>query len=161
MPAARPIPEDLLAGLEDDARAETLAWWSTLDEAAQLEFTQCWDTRADDTSLHGVCHDGAIEWHPLPIELRGRIVDEQDRIDDRLARQQLLEFVNGRPEIQFFLAERRFHICRSHVAARACLRSGLVPRTFGCPAGAEACPMMRIVAAAGGRSVELVPEVAS
>jgi hypothetical protein len=151
------VPDDLLRDLDAEARHETRAWWATLDDDARLEFVRCWDARSDDTALHGVCHDGQIEWHALPLELRGRIVDEEDRIDDRLARQQLLEFVNNQPEIQFFLVERKFHICRSHVAATACLRSGVIPRGFRCPAGEEACPMARILAAAGGRSVELVP----
>ena len=45
------------------------------------------------------------------------------RIDDGLARRQLLEYINSHEEIQFFLTARSFHICRAHSGARACLRS--------------------------------------
>lgn len=94
----------------------------------------------------------------LTDELRGRLVDEENRVDDRLARQQLLEFVNNHEEIQFFLIEREFHVCRSHPGAQACLKSGVIPKGFACGARPAAdCPMMKILEAAGGRSVELVP----
>ncbi len=86
-----PIPIDLLRGLDEVDPAKTEAWWSTLSPSVQSEFTQCWDQRSDDTALHGVSSEGLIEWHPLPIELRGRIADPENRVDDRLARQHLLE----------------------------------------------------------------------
>ncbi len=152
------IPKDLLANLSSEDIEKTVAWWRGLSREAQLEFVQCWDARTDDTALHGVSRDGDIEWHELPIELRGRLMDDEDRVDDRLARRQLLDFVNNQEEIQFFLVDRKFHICRSHPGARACLKSGVIPKGFRCERGAvDDCPMMKILDAANGRSVELVP----
>lgn len=152
-----PIPDQLLRDLADEDRTKTLGWWETLHPDAQLEFTQCWDQRNDDTALHGISRDGRIEWHPLPIELHGRIVDDDHRIDDGLARRQLLEYINGHEEIQFFLTMRTFHICRSHPGARACLRSGVIPKDFHCEQHHPDCPMRAVLAHANGRSVELVP----
>lgn len=157
MKIMHPIPHQLLRDLADEDRAKTLAWWETLHPEAQLEFIQCWDQRSDDTALHGISRDGAIEWHPLPIELHGRIVDDDHRIDDGLARRQLLEYINGHEEIQFFLTARSFHICRAHPGARVCLRSGVIPKDFHCEQHHPDCPMRAILAHAGGRSVELVP----
>ena len=151
------VPKELLSSLTHEDRIKTLTWWETLEPEAQLEFSQCWDDRSDDTALHGVSRGGEIEWHPLPIELRGRIVDEENRIDDRLARQQLLEFINNHEEVQFFLVDGGFHVCRDHVGARACLRAGVIPKAFSCGKPAHACPMQRILHTAGGQSVELVP----
>lgn len=151
-----PIPEQLLHDLTEEDCTKTLDWWTTLHPETQLEFAQCWDQRSDDTALHGISRDGKIEWHPLPIELRGRIVDDDDRIDDRLARQELLEYINGH-EIQFFLVDRGFHICRAHAGARACLRAGLIPKHFVCERESADCPMRAILAHTKGRSVELVP----
>ncbi|MEM1030925.1 MAG: hypothetical protein AAF928_04235 [Myxococcota bacterium] len=154
------IPNDLLTNLSSADVAKTLAWWRRLSHEAQLEFVQCWDARTDDTAFHGVSRDGDIEWHELPIELRGRLVDDENRVDDRLARQQLLEFVNNQEEVQFFLVDRQFHICRQHPGARACLRSGLIPKGFRCErSNAGDCPMMQILEAADGRSVELHPRI--
>lgn len=150
-------PDDLVRDLTKEDLAKTLDWWSGLNADAQLEFVQCWDARTEDTALHGVSRNGAIEWHPLPIELRGRLVDEENRVDDRLARQQLLEYVNNQEEIQFFLVDKEFHVCRAHPGARACLSAGIIPKGFRCGASTDGCPMMKILAAAGGCSVELVP----
>jgi len=149
------IPLGLLDDLDEQDREKTHAWWKTLGSDAQLEFTKYWDARSDDTAMHGVSRDGGIEWHALPIELRGRIVDDEDRVDAGLARHQLYEFIANHEEVQFFMIEHHFHICRQHPGAKVCLKTGIIPSGFVCDRASPHCPMQEILQAAGRRSVAL------
>jgi hypothetical protein len=156
----RAPPDDLLAPLNDEERARTTAWWSTLNDDAQLEFARMWDERADDTALFGTCADGDITWHEIPIELRGALIDEENDIEHKQAKQQLLEYIANHEEIHFFLVDRQFHICRAHPVARDVIRAGHLPADFVCPVDEASCPMRTILAACPGRSVRLVPAIA-
>jgi hypothetical protein len=117
----REPPTDLITNLNDEERARTTAWWTTLNDEAQLEFIAMWDARADDTALFATCADGDITWHEIPIELRGALLDEENDVEHKQAKQQLLEYIANHEEISFFLVDRKFHICRAHPAARALL----------------------------------------
>jgi hypothetical protein len=155
--AVDPPPTDLLAPLSAGARERAAAWWANLTPTARVEFVQLWDARTDDTALYGTCEDGQLVWHELPIELRGTIVDVDDDDDHQAQKQQLLEYIGNHEDVQFFLVERRLHICRAHAAARAVISTGMLPADFVCPAAAGACPMASILAASGGRAVRLTP----
>lgn len=154
-------PEDLLAPLSDHARARATAWWAGLSPTARAEFVQLWDTRTDDTALYGACEDGRLVWHELPIELRGTIVDTDDDDDHQAQKQQLLEYIANHEDVQFFLVERRLHICRAHAGARAVITAGLLRSDFVCPAKDVACPMATILGASGGGAVRLAPALAA
>lgn len=153
------MPPSLLAGLDDAERGIAATWWDGLDAADQLEFVRSWDVRADSGAWVGVVSDGRLEWHPVPMALVGRFVGRADRVDHALAKQQLFDFVANHEEIQFFLVEGRFHICRSHPAAREVIRQGWLPADFRCPLEDRACPMRAILAVEPGRSVvfDVVP----
>lgn len=156
----REPPNDLLAPLNAEERARTTAWWSTLNDEAQLEFARMWDERSDDTALFGTCDDGDITWHQIPIELRGALLDDENDVEHKQAKQQLLEYIANHEEIQFFLVDRKFHICRAHPIARDVIRAGHLPADFVCPVDEAACPMKNILAACPGRAVRLVPALA-
>ncbi|GAB5549606.1 MAG: hypothetical protein RLO52_20355 [Sandaracinaceae bacterium] len=123
-------------------------WWESLDDDAREALRALDDPRRDDVALAWDEERGAFE--ALPIEVVGRFVDPEDARDDALARQQLLEYVNAHPELEFFLRERRFHICRAHAAARSVLRSGVIPAGFECPLRERSCPFERALAQGEG-----------
>ncbi|RZO61012.1 MAG: hypothetical protein EVA89_12555 [Sandaracinaceae bacterium] len=81
-------------------------WWESLDDDAREALRALDDPRRDDVALAWDEERRAFE--ALPIEVVGRFVDPEDARDDALARQQLLEYVNAHPELEFFLRERRF-----------------------------------------------------
>jgi hypothetical protein len=145
--------------LSDEERARTITWWSTLNEDAQIEFEQMWDARSDETALYGTCENGNIAWHELPIELKGALVDEENDREHRQFKQQLLEYISNHEDVQFFLVEHKFHICRAHAGARAVIRVGELASTFVCPAETSDCPMLAILKASGGKSVRLSPAI--
>ncbi len=155
--SARLPPADMVDQLSDEERARTISWWSSLNEGAQVEFEQMWDARSEDTALYGTCENGNIAWHDLPIELKGSLLDEENDREHRELKQQLLEYISNHEEVQFFLVEHKFHICRAHPGARAALRAGELASTFVCPAENSDCPMLAILRASGGRSVGLSP----
>lgn len=148
-----PIPSELLDDNPAERQQQVRSWWAELSPAAQEEFARMWDERTDDTAYAAAAHDEGIEWHPLPIELVGRFVDEQDELDHDEAKQSLLEFVNNHEEIGFFLVRRGFHICRAHKAAQDVICKGFLSADFKCPLDDENCPMRTIAVAAGGRNV--------
>jgi hypothetical protein len=90
-------------------------------------------------------------WHELSIELRAHIVDPEDDTwcDD------LIEYINGHPEVALHLEERRFHICRAHTAAREVIATGRVPATFTCPVANDRCPFEGASALVSGRALAL------
>jgi hypothetical protein len=49
----------------------------------------------------------------------------------------------------------KVHICTAHEAAARVARAGLIPATFSCPLGRSECPMRRVLALGGGRSLRL------
>lgn len=150
------IPAALLASLSDAQRSKTLAWWDSLTTAAQAEFCRLWDTRSEDTALYGITREGEIEWHELPIELRGEFVDPQDLVDEHEAYQSLLEYHCGNHgDARVFLTERVFHLCRAHAAARAVIAAGRLPHDFVCPLADAGCPMRAVLAEAPGKSLRL------
>lgn len=150
-------PQTILAGLSPSERAKTTEWWATLNEQSRTEFLQLWDTRSDDTGLYGTVDDGKIEWHELPIELRGMPIDTENDVEHKQFKQQLLEYISNHEDVQFFLVDKRLHICRSHSGAREVIRSGFLPSSFVCPASDEGCPMRQILSACPGQSVLLAP----
>ncbi|MGE0548794.1 MAG: hypothetical protein AB7O24_23960 [Kofleriaceae bacterium] len=149
------LPAALAQGIAESARERTEAWWMSLPEGIRAELVQLCDERAEATGWYGSVVDGELHWHELPIELRGALVDEENDPEHRMFKQQLLEYISNHEEVQFFLADGSFHICRAHPAARAVICSGLLPARFECPIADQACPMRTIIAAAGGRSVTL------
>lgn len=153
-------PVGMVDALSEEERTRTVAWWSTLNEAAQAEFEQMWDARSEDTALYGTCEDGNIAWHELPIELKGALIDEENDREHRELKHQLLEYISNHEDVQFFLVDRKFHICRSHEGARSVIRCGELASSFVCPVEASACPMMAILGASGGKAVKLSPAVA-
>jgi hypothetical protein len=70
-------------------------------------------------------------------------------------RQDLIEYLNAHPEIDFFLGERRFHICRAHAEARRVLATGGIPHDFACPLQRRACPFARALSGQPGRAIVL------
>ncbi|MDP2343985.1 MAG: hypothetical protein Q8O67_23710 [Deltaproteobacteria bacterium] len=158
---ARKPPAAIFAGQSPEQRKASRAWWASLNEPAKLEFEQMWDSRSENTALYGSCNEGAIEWHELPIELRGALIDDENDREHKQFKQQLLEYISNHEDVRFFLVNKHFHICRAHPAARDVIRSGLLPVTFSCPVGDEQCPMRKILDACPGRSVRLSPALCS
>lgn len=152
-------PPEMLEGLDDAERHRTTTWWSTLNAEAKAEFVQLWDARADDTALYGTTVDGRLTWHELPIELRGALIDEENDREHKELKSQLREYISNHEDIQFFLVDKRFHICSAHAAARAVIRDGVLPRSFVCPVNPATCPMHNILQACPGRSVALTVQL--
>jgi hypothetical protein len=149
----------MLDGLDEEEVARTMRWWATLSEDARLEFVQMWDARTDDTALCGTSDNGSITWHEVPIELRGALIDEENDREHKQAKSQLLEYISNHEDIQFFLLEKRFHICRAHTAARDVIRGGMLRADFECPVDEASCPMRAILNACPGRSIALRPSL--
>ena len=169
-PLPEPLPEFLPGFLMPNAtpgEAEEIArWWASLPAEVQSECLSLWDPRADDPALSRTAADGTTRWHPLPIQLLGRLVDDETRRETRMHKQQLFDYIANHEEVQFFLQERHFHICRSHPAAREVIRNGLLPATFRCPLELQGeaqgrarrdCPMRAVLVAARRQSIELSP----
>jgi hypothetical protein len=152
-------PAALLAGQSEAERQRTAVWWRTIDAESQAEFLQAFDSRADRTDFYGLVEDGKIRWHELPIELRGALSDDENDVEHRQFKQQLLEYISKHEDVQFFLVDRKLHICRAHPAARAAIQSGVIPAAFVCPLADADCPMRHIIDHCGGRSVRLSPVV--
>lgn len=130
------LPAALAQRLQAAQREMADAWWADLDEVSRRAISALCDDRLDDITItrHG------DEWCGLTIELRGRFVDPEDVRDDEMWCEDLIEYINNRPEMRFHLEERELHICRAHPIAREVVRAGLVPSAFVCPAGSAACP---------------------
>ena len=152
MPA---LPPSAIEHLSPDARAEVEGWWAELSGEEREEFDALWDVRGEDTAYVALVEAGRTTWQEVPVELRGRLLDPADAHDEALWKEQLLEYVNGHPEIRFFMAEGSFHICRAHAAARRVMMSGLIPARFVCPVGDEGCPLERASRCASGRAIAL------
>jgi len=96
-------------------------------------------------------------WRDPPIELVGIPVDPESARENAAWCRQMIEYINGHEEIGFYLQERRFHICRSHAAARRVIERGVIDAGFVCPRGEAACPFAGAAAIVPGRAVMLVP----
>ena len=154
MPRA-PIPLEALEGLDEAEQRKAEQWWDGLNDSARAEFSLKWDSRNDDTSLIGTRDEtGAIVWNPLPLQLRGLLIEGRDADEDW--DEDYYEYVLNHPEGVVFLAGRTFHICRAHAVARQTLRSGVVPADFSCPLEDAACPLRRLADAGCGKSVRLI-----
>jgi hypothetical protein len=138
----RELPADVLRTLTAENRKVTEAWWLGLDAAAQLEFSQLWDTRSDDTAYCATIEDGRTVWHELPITLVALHAGTESPKENAFWQRQLGEYINGH-EVKFFLAQRTFHVCRAHAIAREVGRTGVIPADFACPLQEAACPFER------------------
>ena len=147
------MPGSLLESLDVSQRLEAEAWGSLLPDTARRDFTGMWDQRAEDTAWAGYLDGEHPVWQELPIELVGELTDDDANFEHEELKQSLLEYINNHEEVQFFLVERSFHICRAHAAARKVLRQGYLPAGFTCPLGDSDCPMRAILLYAGGKSV--------
>ena len=134
------------------------AWWRDLGDAEQHEFETLWDTRTDDTALYAIEVEGKTEWHELPIHLRGHFVDREAHREDAMWKQMLCEYINSH-EVKFFLEMRTFHVCRSHAKAREVLATLRIEADFTCPVDRGDCPFATASKLAGGRAVDLVPDL--
>jgi hypothetical protein len=144
------LPPALTHGLSPADRALADRWWSALDDTSRHAIRALTDRRLDSIALAAT--EG--EWHDLSIELRAHIDPEDAREDDTWC-DDLIEYINGHPEVAFHLEERRFHICRAHRAARDVISTGRVPARFTCPAANDRCPFKEASSLAHGRSLLL------
>jgi hypothetical protein len=149
------LPEHVLQGSSAQDRDLALDWWEALDPEPRAELARMWDRRAEDTAL--TRDEEERVWRSLPIQLVGMFVDEENRADERLAKQELLEYINNHEEISayFYFGAKSYHICRAHPKAREALGTGFLPASFVCPLREGACPMRRILEICPGRSVAL------
>lgn len=154
------IPNALTEGLATTEREKVGQWWLELSSDEQKQVAGMWDLRWDDSSLAAESMGTQTQWHELPIQLKGRLVDEETRGEDRMLKQQLFDYIVNHEEVTFFLEERTYHICRAHPAARTVIKNGLLPASFQCPLGnGPNCPMLVLLAATDGKSVAFSPRV--
>ena len=151
------LPDDLV---DNATPAQALAaeqWWEGLSARTRADFSLMWDQRAEDSALYGFVDGDELVWRELPLELVGEFIepDSAPFSHDEL-QQQLLEFVNNHEEIEFFIVERKFHICRAHAAARQIVADGILPADFSCPLSSDDCPMRRLLALEPGKSLRFV-----
>ncbi len=94
-----------------------------------------------------------------PVLVQLEVLEVDDDAERREDWKNHLEYFLEHDGIGFFADEPRlFHICRRHTAARAVVRSGILPPGFDCPLGrAGACPMRHV--GASGRAVRFTPVV--
>jgi hypothetical protein len=151
------VPEILLEGVSDAEVAQIDRWWAALPVEVQSECARLCDPRSEDTAWSGA--GATLEWHELPIQLKGRLVDEETRRETRMYKQELFDYIVNHEEVQFFLEERKFHICHNDPVARAILESGFLPASFRCPLERGDCPMRTVLKAARGKSIELTPGI--
>jgi hypothetical protein len=140
------LPPALTHGLSPADRALADRWWSALDDTSRHAIRALTDRRLDSIALAAT--EG--EWHDLSIELRAHIDPEDDTWCD-----DLIEYINGHPEVALHLEERRFHICHAHRAAREVIATGRVPATFTCPVANDRCPFKEASSLASGRPLVL------
>jgi hypothetical protein len=120
------------------ARAELKRWLPTLPAVARAALRR-------------------TVWSDPPIALVGMPVDPEAVAEHLAWLRQLREYVNAHEEVEFYLKERTFHICRAHAAARRVVEGGVIPAGFRCPRGAAACPLATAAACVPGQAVLLVP----
>ncbi len=149
------LPEGLVDILSVSQLDSAILWWRTLSLGSKMEFVRMWDARAENCAYYGYVEGERLVWQELPIELRGRFVDEEALVEHDEYKRQLLEYVNNHEEVQFFLTERSFHICRSHKKARDCIANGLIPASFVCPLSSKECPLLHVLAQRPGKSVAI------
>lgn len=148
-----------MEGMSQTEASRIDRWWATLPLAAQMECVRLCDPRGEETAWSLTGTEDNVEWHQLPLQLEGRLVDEETRRETRMYKQELFDYIVNHEEVQFFLESRTFHICRNHPAARAVLESGFLPASFRCPLERQGCPMRTVLAAARGKSIELTPRI--
>jgi len=159
MPEA--LPPSLLDSIDAASQPEVEQWWGMLPDAARRDFVGMWDARAEDAAWAGYLEGERLVWQELPIELVGELVDDGAEFEHEQLKQELLEYINNHEEVQFFLLDRSFHICRAHAMAREVIEEGVLPADFVCPLGNAACPMRTILLHAQGKSVAIRVRIGS
>jgi hypothetical protein len=149
MPSA--VPPALVGSVGETEHGKLESWWDGLDETSRNAITE-------------LCSGGgdiALErdWFGVSIELHGRFIDPEDALEQEMWTEDLIEYINNRPEMRFHLEERRFHICRAHAAAREIVRTGVIHGHFTCPAANDACPFEAASDLGDGRALVLVPSL--
>ncbi len=141
--------------------AAVARWWMGLSPETRDECRRLWDPRADDPAATCDASGETPAWHTLPIQLAGRLVDEETRRETRIGKQELFDYIVNHEDVSFFLKDPpRRHMCRSHAAARDVIANGLLPSGFRCPLDRRDCPMRGLLAGANGKSIEFVPVLA-
>jgi len=151
------LPDDLVDNATPEQALAAEQWWEELSARTRADFSLMWDQRAEDSALYGFVDGDELVWRELPLELVGEFIepDSAPFSHDEL-QQQLLEFVNNHEEIEFFIVERKFHICRAHAAARQIVVDGILPADFSCPLSSGDCPMRRLLELEPGKSLRFV-----
>lgn len=147
------IPDALVRNVPENEQEHAKQWWATLSKKMQKEFLLFCDEKSDDTSYFGTVEEGALVWHELPIELKGRLIDPLEVREHKALKEELIEYVNNHEDVQFFVVEKKFHICRSHPAAAMAIKSGRIKADFRCPLNDNSCLMRRMLDACGGKDI--------
>lgn len=148
------LPDFVIASMSEENAESIALWWGGLSEASQQDFLLLWDARADDCAYVGFIEDERLKWETLPLVVVGEFVEpDSASLDHDEMKLQLLEFINGHEDIEFFLTTRQFHICRAHKHARDVVARGVIPADFVCPLKNNTCPMLHILGQSPGQSV--------
>jgi hypothetical protein len=125
------------AGLRDVGR-----WWQELDFFSRRQVFQLW---ADCVAMN--------EGQRIIACVEGEFVEADEIPENGVWHNDFYEYLVNHEE--FFVQERKFHVCTRHPLARAAIEAGRIPRGFTCGLEENACPMKRILMAAPGKSVRL------
>lgn len=138
----RRAPDDLRHGLSSAEERHLDAWWKGLS--------------ADDRrSLLAPCDRRAPQQARRRLHVVGSFGDADVDAEERAFPIDLYEYLVNH---EIYLSDDpgpTYHICTRHPAAARVVRAGLVPATFSCPLRRQECPMRRVLALGGGRSLRL------
>jgi len=139
-------PNDLLSAIPSGKEEVVRDWWSSLSELDQKQLVELWDNRLEVCffSPQSDPEGQTDEWSQIPKVVGGRFVPTDNASGLSEWGPDYFEYLLLNPELvlAYEPAERTFHIgCHQHLAARACLINGTVPRTFNCPVASTSCPL--------------------
>lgn len=137
-------PASSRTDLPANAGALVSRWWGSLSAEERAECRALWQ----ETAAQG----------RAPVLVQLEVVEADDETEQHDDWRNHFEYFLEHDGVGFFAEEPRvFHICRRHAAARAVVRTGILPAGFSCPLRrAGACPLRQIGATAG-RAVRFTP----
>ncbi|MFO0952231.1 MAG: hypothetical protein U0835_13990 [Isosphaeraceae bacterium] len=143
------LPTDLRAAIPEGSVPIAQQWWDSLAETDRRQVVDLWDQRREVHFFSPQADDsGKLDaWDETPAVEGGRFIPKDDAWGLAEWGPGYFEHLLQHPELVLLWepVQRTFHIgCTRHAAARSCLESGNVPRTFVCPVEHPSCPLLSL-----------------
>jgi hypothetical protein len=135
------VPSELGDLLVEAGLRDVRGWWQELDFDSRYQVFQLWKDCV-----------AANEGQQIVACVEGEFIEEGSEPEE-VWHSDFYEYLVNHEE--FFVQERRFHVCTQHPLARSAIEAGGIPASFNCGLSESACPMRRLLAVAQGKAFRL------